>query len=228
MEQSRDLIKKQDFPKPPARTRSNRSELNKESKRIGLEMAALAWVQMEQGAYRYAKGVPRQYNEDGSPRPSKAECMRLAGYSPKSFNNFDRDLGSQEEFWQLVELFRIRTTDPHFRKDQEDQLWTDVGGEAMRNLYERVTYYPHQMPTADLIKIVQLMLQGGLTLQKLGGSDPAAAKKEALLQQLKPEQREKVVTDYKKKLQKELDDIEALEKAHLAADAEEADYEPID
>lgn len=184
-------------------------------------MAAMAYVMMENGTYRYPRNIPKRTDENGNPKPNLSECMRVAGYARGSWENFEKYLGAKPEFWQLVELYRIRTTDPFFRKEAENELWSKVGHEAMRNIYERVTYYPHSLSLQDLVKIVQLMLQAGVTLQKIAGDDSKASKINQLMDKLDPAQRAKIIEGRKKKAMEEIEFLEQLEKAHGAADAED-------
>lgn len=208
-----------DIPKPPRRRKGGTKETQKERKKQGIEAAAIAYVQMENGEYRYAPSVPRNFNPDGSPSPNKREVMRRAGYAPGSADHFDEYLGNNERFWELVELHRLRRTDPMFRKENEDSLWSEVGNEALRNLYERVFYYPHELTVEQHVRIVKLILDAGITLQKMGKKSDSKADK--LLSSIDdPEKRNKILGGYKKKLEEELKNLESLEKAHNAADEE--------
>jgi len=215
---SKELIRTDRFPKPPSRKPGRHTPLKKEQKRMGVEAAAIAYVQMENGDYRYPEGAYRQWNEDGSPNINKRELMRRAGYSPGSLDHFDEYMGTQNEFWELVELHRLRRTDPMFRREQESQLWTALGGEALRNLYERLFYSPHSLSTEQHIKIVKLILDAGITLNKLGAEAPERTK--GLLDSLDPESRTKAMKGYEESLRAELNNIESLKRAHSAADRE--------
>jgi hypothetical protein len=144
--------------------------------------------------------------------------MRRAGYAPGSVDHFDDYMGNREDFWELVELHRMRRTDPMFRREQESQLWQELGGEALRNLYERIYYAPHSLSTEQHIKIVKLILDAGITLNKLGGPKPQKTK--SLLDSLDPEQRTSAMKGYEESLREELEQVEALRRAHLAADKE--------
>ena len=213
------LVKKDELPKPTPAPRSPKRALRQEITLQGIEMAAIAYVRMKHGDYKFGAGTYK--NKESRGNINKSELMRLAGYSRGSWEMFDDYLAEKPEFWRLVELHEIRYTDPHFRKDYENQLWSDVGGEAMRNLYERVFYTPHSMPTAELIKIVQLILQAGITMNKLGEKKDSRTDK--LMEKLSPDQRARVVKERKAKLEKELKEVERLELAHEAADAEDED-----
>jgi hypothetical protein len=215
---SQELIKTTDFPKPPARKAGRPGKLAKERAILGLEAAAIAYVQMEFGEYRYPPEAKRQYDADGAPTPNKREVMRRAGYATGSLDHFDDYLAPRDDFWHLVELHRLRRTDPMFRKEHESRLWQALGGEALRNLYEKLFYYPHSLTTEQHIKIVKLILDAGITLQKLGGEKPN--KTAELLSTIDEEKRSDVMKGYKEKLLKDLEELESIEKAHKGADRE--------
>lgn len=215
---STDLIQSE-FPKPIKVPRGKVVAKKREKKLMGLEAAAIAYVQMENGEYRYPEGAYRKFDEDGNPTINKRELMRRAGYSPGSLEHFDDYVAEDPEFWDLVELHRLRRTDPMFRREQEHLLWKSLGGEALRNLYERIYYYPHSLTTEQHIKIVKLILDAGITLQKLGGEK--TNKTNELLDNLDPDAREKVMKGYEQKLRTELEEIEALKRAHSGADLKE-------
>ena len=107
-------------PRPPNRGKGGpTTRRNREKREMGVESAAIAYVQMENGEYKYSDGARKQKNEDGSPDINGRELMRRAGYSPGSLDHFPDYLATDEHFWELVELHRIRRTDPMFRKEQE-------------------------------------------------------------------------------------------------------------
>jgi hypothetical protein len=192
----------------------------KEKMKIGMEAAAIAYVQMENADYKYAEGTRKQSGDhpvlyNGI---NKRELMRRAGYSVGSLDHFDVYLGAKEEFWELVELHRLRRTDPMFRREQESQLWQALGGEALRNLYERIFYAPHSLSVEQHIKVVKLILDAGITLNKLGGDAPEKTK--GLLATLDPAQRTEAMKGYQESLRKELEEVEALQRANSAADKE--------
>ena len=210
-----------DYPKPPARPRGKSKGPKAEKKLMGLESAAIAYVQMENGEYRYADGSRKHYDSEGNPAPNKYEVMRRAGYAPGSINKFDEYLGENEQFWELVELHRLRRTDPMFRYDNESKVWQAVGGEALRNLYERVFYFPHTLTVDQHIRVVKLILDAGVTLKKLA-SDEEESKADRLLNSIgDKDKREKVLTGYKEKLEQEIERVESLGKAHRGADLKE-------
>jgi hypothetical protein len=213
---SKDLISKDNFPKPVRPPRGKKTSAKKEKQLQGLEAAAIAYVQMENGEYRYPEGAYRRYDEDGNPDVNKRELMRRAGYSPGSLNKFDEYMAPLDAFWELVELHRLRRTDPMFRREQENMLWQALGGEALRNLYERLYYSPHSLTTEQHIKIVKLILDAGITLQKLGGDKPN--KTSELLGTMDEEARAKAMKGYKEKLVRDLEEVEAIEKANAAVD----------
>ena len=214
----KDLISKDNFPKPARRPKGKATTAKLEKKLQGTEAAAIAYVQMLHNEYRYAEGSNRKKLGDGSPDVNKREVMRRAGYSPGSLDHFDDYLATDDRFWELVELHELRRTDPMFRREQENQLWTALGGEALRNLYEALYYFPHSLTVEQHIKIVKLILDAGITLQKLGGDRPN--KTEDLLKTIDEEKREGVMKGFKEKLLKDLEEVEKIEMAHKAADRE--------
>lgn len=216
---TKDLLTRDNFPKPAKRPKGRSSGAKLEKKMQGLEAAAIAYVQMENGEYRYPEGAYRRKDEDGNPDVNKRELMRRAGYSPGSLNKFDEYMAEDERFWELVELHRLRRTDPMFRREHENQLWTALGGEALRNIYETLFYYPHTLTTEQHIKIVKLILDAGITLQKLGGDKPNRTAE--LLGSMEDEDRERIMKDYKQKLLKDLEEVEAIDLANKAVDRKE-------
>lgn len=187
-----------------------RMSLSKEKKAMLLESAALAYVQMEHGDYKFAPGTTRgNRGPDGKFMPNKREVMRRAGFSVKGQDHFTEYLQDNDEFWHLVNVYRIRYNDPMFKKDKESMLFEAVGNESLRHLYERVYYQGHSLTTEQHIKIVKLILDAGVALNKM--EKHAESKSEKLIKSIKdPEVREKVLGNYKAKLQEELKAIEGI------------------
>lgn len=205
--------------KLPVPRKKTRHSLSAEKKMMGVEAAAIAAVQMENDEYKYSDGARRQKTKDGKPDWNRYELMRRAGYAKGSVYHFDEMLGSNEDFHRLVELHRLRRTDPMFRKDKEHLLWVEIGNEALRNLYEKLFYYPHTLSTEQLIKIVKLILDAGIAQQKIG--DNKEDRIEGLLSSISdPNKRERVIEGYKNKLTRKMKEAEALSKAHKGADIE--------
>lgn len=215
---SKDVVKFTEFPKPITNRRNDKKAIRSEKKRMGLEAAAIAYVQMEHGEYRYPDGTHRVRDENGNITINKREVMRRAGYSPGALDHFNDYLDTNPEFWELVELHRLRRTDPNFRKERENLLWKELGGEALRNLYERVFYYPHSLTVDQYMKLVKLIIDAGIALQKIGIDNDSRA--DALLQTLEPEDREKAMQGYERRLEQELEAVKKLQGAHSAADKE--------
>lgn len=215
---TKELTTKDNFPKPSKRSRGRATQQKEAKKLQGTEAAAIAYVQMKHNEYRYAEGTNRKRLGDGTPDINKREVMRRAGYAPGSLDHFDEYLATDEKFWELVELHELRRTDPMFRREQENQLWQALGGEALRNLYEALYYFPHSLSVEQHIKIVKLILDAGITLQKLGGDKPN--KTADLLNTIDEEKRAEVMKGFKEKLLKDLEEVESIEKAHKAADRE--------
>lgn len=215
---TKELVTRDHFPKPAKLTKGRKTQAKEAKKLQGTEAAAIAYVQMKHGEYRYPEGGYRQKDADGNPDINKRELMRRAGYSPGSLDHFDDYLATDDKFWELVELHELRRTDPMFRREQENQLWQALGGEALRNLYEALYYFPHSLSVEQHIKIVKLILDAGITLQKLGGDKPN--KTADLLNTIDAEKRAEVMKGYKEKLLKDLEEVESIELAHRAADRE--------
>ena len=204
------------FPKPAQRTRGGAKNTRTEAKKIGIEMGAMAYVMMENGLYKFSDGA----NKPHSPSTvNKAEVMRRAGYSENSLHAFDRLLGENEHFWELVELYRIRLTDPMFRQDQTDNLWKTISDKALQELYERLFYYPHEMSTDMIVKVIKTVIDAGITTGNMdNGKDDRLNR---LLDNVDESKRGKIISDMKKDLSHKVDKLDALEKAHRAADAEQ-------
>ena len=213
-------MRAEDFPVPSKRTPGKVAALKAEKKKIGVEMAAMAFVAMESDEWVYAPGSRKQFDKEGYPKPNKNEVMRRAGYRGSAIEKFDELLAPNEYFWEMVALFRVRRTDPMFHADQQKDIWKELGGDSLRALYEKVHYYPHQVPTADHLKIVRLVLDAGLAGLKIG--DPGTNKSDELLSDIKdPEVRTKMIGDYKASLQREQERMEELELAHKGASHEQ-------
>ena len=184
---------------------------NKERKAMGIEMAAMAYVAMENGEYVYAPGTRRPPD-----KINKSELMRLAGYAPSCWDQWSRVLEKHEDFWHLVELYRIRRTDPMFRKEQEHMLL----GKVMRNLslqfYEITEYAPHTLTIRDIINAMKAIVDMGYTVSKQDGVLDNRTNK--LLDSLPEDQRRQAIEGLKDKAKSDLATIESLEKAHQAAD----------
>lgn len=189
-----------------------------EKQKMLLESAAMAFVLMENGEYRYPEGTYRSFNEDGSPGVNKRELMRIAGYAVGSQDHFDEYLAPQDEFWKLVELYRIRRTDPLFAPGSEGERWAEVGNESLKYIYEQVKYLPHSLSIEQHIKIVKLILDAGVSFSKIGKD--SQSKTGELLSGLTADKRESIMSGYEANLRKELNELEALRRAHQAADGE--------
>jgi len=187
---------------------------NSPRRMMGLEMAAMAYVAMENGDYRFPEGTHRP-DKDGD-GVLKSELMRLAGYSKGSYDQYTRTLGLNEDFLALIELYRIRRTDPMFRKEQEHMLL----GKVMRNLslqfYEITEYAPHTLTIRDIIGAMKAIVDMGYTVSKSEGVLDNRTNK--LLDSLPEDQRKQAIEGLKSKAKQDLAAIESLEKAHQAAD----------
>lgn len=208
------------LPKPITSKAAKYRTRKAEQQKMLLESAAMAFVLMENGEYRYPEGARKRHYDDGSPGPNYRELMRIAGYARGSEDHFEEYLGSQEEFWKLVELYRIRRTDPLFGKGREGELWLEVGNESLKFLYEQVKYLPHTMSIEQHIKVVKLVLDAGISNRKLSGEGSNRTKE--LLSDLTPEQRKRIMGGYEANLRKELSELESFKDASDAAASEGA------
>lgn len=182
-----------------------------EKKKMMVEAAALAYVQMMHNVYRYPDGARRGRVQEDGERINKRELMRRAGYRGKSLDKFDEFLADDEYFNQMVELFEIRYTDPHFSKEREGELFKEVGNEALKSIYEQLRYSPHSISIDQHVKIVKLVLDAGITFAKMKSEDKSKAEK--LLETIKdPAKKKALMDDYKAKLLGELGEIEKLER----------------
>lgn len=200
---------------PKARMPKGRGNLA--IKAIGIELAALAWVAMENGVYRGGKDYRQQYDKERRPIPNKCECMRLAGYADASVTGFDAKLGKKQEFWQLVELHRIRRTDPAFAKAEEDQILGRIVGHLTENILETVRYAPHTISFRDNVMALKTFVDLGF---RMGPEAAKSGRASELLGKLDPEDRRKAIQGIEKDLQAKLKDVESLSKAYEAADRE--------
>jgi hypothetical protein len=194
----------------------HRHNISRESRALGNELAAIAYVAMENGDYVY--NDPRHHPHKGSPI-NKSELMRLAGYSKGSIGQWDKTLGRPEnkEFWQLVELYRLRRTDPMFRKEEQKNIIGALVAKLTHELYEAIAYYPHTIPFKDKLAALKTIVDLGYRVSTPDADSESRAGK--LLESLSPEQRKKAISGLKNKLSDDLADVEALEKAHAAADS---------
>jgi hypothetical protein len=177
-------------------------------KELGIEMAAMAYVAMENGDYVYAKGCYRQYDEDHNPIPNQTELLRLAGYRGCR-NDWKKLLGSNDQFWHFVELHRIRRTDPMFKIEKEKDLWRTILGDVGRLLYERLHYEPHSVSIAEAAKIGTMVA----TIYKATNTKPVdPGIVDELLSQLPEDQRQKAIEGMKANAQAEVERVGALER----------------
>ena len=182
-----------------------------EAKSIAMEMAAMAWVRMENDEYIFPSSARRVVGG-----VNKAEIMRIAGYSPKSVKSFDTTLGKKPEFWRLVELYRMRRNDPMFRKEAEHLLMGKIAGNLAKILYERSEYYPHSISFRDAVAALKAVAELGFKADELGNT----SRVEDLLSKLTPEQRATALAGIEGNLNERLKKLQSLRLAHEAADAE--------
>lgn len=204
-------------PMIPKAPRPKRGNGNLDTKQIGIEIAALAYVAMENDSYTYAqknmKPVPPN-------KINKKELLRLAGYSPTvGTYDFEKTLGKKAEFWQLIELYRIRRADPMFRKEQQKILIGEIANKLSLELYEAIFYYPHSISFKDKLTALKTIVDLGYRVNE---PKPESGRTDALLAKLKPEARQEALAGIEENLRDQLSEVSALKSAHLAADAEES------
>lgn len=172
-----------------------------------VEMAAAAYVQMKHGDYKYPDGSRKgRLQEDGS-RINKRELMRIAGYKTEDTNTHYERLEEQEYYQDMIALYEKRYSDPLFQDENVGRLWETIGNDALRNIYERLNYAPHELSLEQLVKVVNMVVNAGLTLKKIGDTEESKAKN--LMNRIKdPEMRQEVKNDYKKRLLMELEELE--------------------
>jgi hypothetical protein len=201
------------IPKPPRRKRGAHGD---QAKAIGNEMAAMAYVAMENGDYNYPPGYRRRFDKEGREIPNTRELMRLAGYREGSWDHFPDTLGKRRDFWQLVELYRIRRTDPMFKKEQEHMLLGKILGNLTRQFYETAEYAPHTLTIRDIITGMKAIVDLGYKVQENDPTKESRANK--LLDSLPEEKRAVAIAGLKAKAESDLKALEALEKAHAAVE----------
>jgi hypothetical protein len=203
------------IPKAPKRARGQNGRSNQAAKEIGNEIAAMAFVAMENGDYIYPPGSHKGLDSNNG--INKNELMRLAGYAiVNGGREFDDLLWSKREFRQMVELYRIRANDPLFRKEQENQLLGNILGDAMRLLAERLRYYPHTFTNREVIDTIGKLV--GAANGVPGGNQETEDNAARLLSTLSESQRKAALEGLKQQNQRDSASIEALERAHAAAD----------
>lgn len=201
------------IPKAPKRKRGASGEAQKA---IGNELAALAFVAMENDDYIYPKGVPRPAKNDPL-HVNRSEVMRLAGYVMEGAGReFDRALGSKREFWQLVELYRLRRTDPMFRKDFKNHLIGAIAEKLSDEIAETIFYYPHSISFREKVMALKTIVDLGYRVTPEGGKQDNRASR--LLDAMPEDQRQQAIAGLKAKAEADIVALESLELAHEAAD----------
>ena len=202
------------IPKAPKR---NRGSSGAAAKAIGNELAALAYVAMENGDYVYPPGVHRPAKSDPE-QVNRGELMRLAGYNLKEEGGreFARSLGTRREFWQLVELYRLRRTDPMFRKDFKNHLIGAIAEKLSDEIAETIFYYPHSISFREKIMALKTIVDLGYRVAPDGDKKDNRASR--LLDAMPEDQRQQAIAGLKAKAEADIVALESLELAHEAAD----------
>jgi len=215
------------IPAPKRRAGSNQNKLKKVDKLRGMEMAAAAADRMENGEYarpgyhkRYIKDENGEFlrDENGNKLQTwnKLELMRIAGYSEGGLMHTEF-VTENEYFQEMLELNRAKRHNPAFRdKGFSTKVLDLIGQKATEGMLEALIYYPRQLKFGDYQKAVKMVLDAGLTFQKL--NKDKKSKSLQLLDQLPPEERAAQIAGYKQQLMDELEELEKAELANKGAD----------
>lgn len=201
------------------RPKSSEGLVKAEVKKQNLEIAAIAAVQMEYGTYKYPPNSQRVFDENGDPTWNKSELCRLACV-PSYAGAHTENVTEHPYFIEMVELHRMRRTDPMFRQKIDDPMsqWREIGKGALDNIYEQVKYSPHSVSLEQSMKIVKLVLDAGAYFDRAGGPDNRT---QDIIDTLTPEQRERVLAERKRRALAQIKSVESLEAAHRGADSHE-------
>jgi len=209
-----------DLPVPSKRTVGRNTSLKREKKKLLTELAAMTYVAMEMGDWVYSPGTRVVLDDSGDIVPNKSEVMRRAGYRGKTVERFNETLEKDEYFWEMVELYRIRRTDPNFRADHVNTLYSNILEGSLRQVYETVTYMPHSLTIDQHLKVIKTLVDAGVVSAKAGDT-PAMNRTNELLDKLDPVTRDQTIAAMKQGLTDELKSVESLERAHRGADHEQ-------
>ena len=201
------------IPKAPKRVRGKSGEAQKA---IGNELAAIAFVAMENGDYVYPPGCQRPAKSDPL-QVNRTELMRLAGYTGKhTSSDFDDLLYSKREFQQLVELYRLRRTDPMFRKEFKSHLIGAIAEKLSDEIAETIFYYPHTIPFREKVMALKTIVELGYRVTPDGGKKENRASQ--LLDSMDEDQRRIAIAGLKAKAEADIKSLDSLGMAHEAAD----------
>lgn len=186
--------------KTPAATR-------KESRLAKLEAIAYDAYLMELGQYPYPKGVPRGHKKpDGTHDWNKQELMRRFGW--ENSGNYEPVL-EDPHFLKALEFHRWRGTDENFRKKVHGGIWDEIGEDASWELAYRVKVHSKSMSTTELLKIMDTYIKG----KQMGPEPDTRNKTDELLGALDERERQVLLGEQKKSLERQLTDLKSLEMA---------------
>jgi hypothetical protein len=181
--------------------------VKKEQKLQRLEDVAYAAYQMETGKYPYPKGVPRGHKKpDGTHDWNKQELLRLFGWEHSS--NCEAVL-EDPHFKRMLEYHRWRGEDPTFRKKVENTIWREIGEELSMQIYEKVRFHPDTLSYDQKLKTIKLIVDAGIKLN----SPKVKDKTDELLGALDDREREALLAEQRKDLQRQLIELDSKERA---------------
>jgi hypothetical protein len=181
--------------------------LKREQRAQRLEDVAFAAYQMERGEYPYAKGVPRGHKKpDGTRDWNRQELMRVYGW-PNS-QNYAAVL-EDPHFLRTLEYHRWRGSDPMFRKKVQNTIWREIGEELSMQVYEQVKFHPDKLSYDQKLKTIKLIVDAGVKL----ASEKTKNKADELLGALDERERQALVDEHRKSLERQLRDLDSLEQA---------------
>jgi hypothetical protein len=179
----------------------------KEQRLAKLEAVAYAAWQMEQDSYPYPKGANRGHlKPDGGHEWNKQELMRLFGW-PKS-QNYAAVL-DDPHFVKMLEYCRWRGSDPTFRKKVQNTIWREIGEEVSLQVYEMVKFHPEKLSYDQKLKTIKLIVDAGIRL----ASPKVKDKTDELLGALDERERDALIAEQRKELQRQLVELGSLEQA---------------
>lgn len=181
--------------------------LKREKRLQKLEDVAFAAYQMERGEYPYPPGARRgNRNPDGSHGWNKQELMRIYGW-PNS-QNFDAVL-KDPHFLRTLEYHRWRGSDPMFRKKVQNTIWREIGEELSMQIYEQVRFHPDSLTYEQKLKTIRLIVDAGVKL----ASPKVRDKTEELLGTLSEDERNLLIEEQRRELERQLKELESKELA---------------
>jgi hypothetical protein len=181
--------------------------VRKESRLAKLEAIAYDAYLMELGKYPYPPGVPRGHKKpDGTHDWNKTELMRRFGW--ENSGNQEAVL-EDEHFIKALEFHRWRGSDENFRKKVHGGIWDEIGENASWELAYRVKVNSKSMSTTELLKIMDTYIKG----KQMGPAPDTRNKTDELLGTLDERERQVLMDEQKKSLERQLTELKSLEMA---------------